>query len=148
MAVSTAAGAKLYIGTAETLPSPDDYLEVGEITNMGEFGRVYNEIKYNALGNRGTLKFKGSYDDGQLSLDLGRAPSDVGQAAMVVALDSDSDYNFKVTLNDAVTTTPTTFYFKAKVLSYTTNVGSVDQVVASKAMVSIKSGSITEVAAS
>jgi hypothetical protein len=148
MAVSTAAGTKLYIGTSETTPSPDDWLEVGEITNLGEFGRVYNEIKYTALGTRATQKFKGSYDEGSLSLDLGRAPSDVGQAAVVVALASDNSYNFKVTLNDAVTTTPTTFIFKARVLSYTTNAGSVDSVVMAKCQLSLVSGTLVETAAS
>ena len=150
MAVSTSAGSKLFIGTTAASASGDTYTEIAEITNLGAFGRSYNEIKHAALGNRNDIKFKGQRDDGSISLGLGRSAGDPGQAAMLVALDSDHDYNFKVTLNDAITPstgTPTTILFKAKVMSYVTNVGGVDQVVAATASLGITSGSIAETAA-
>jgi hypothetical protein len=144
---STSALSKLYIGTTATSGSGDTYTEISFITNMGEFGRTYDEIKFTSLEDRAVLKFKGQYDDGTMQLDLGRAAADAGQAAAIVARDTDFDYNFKVALNDASTTsgaTPTTFIFKAKVMSYTTNVGNVNQVTAAKITLSIKSGSIVE----
>lgn len=148
MTVQTSAGCKIYIGTAETTPSPDDYLEIGEVTNFSEFGRVYQEIRHDAIGTRGTRKFKGTYDDGNITLQLGRDPSDVGQAAAILARDDDEDYNFKITLNDeGVLGNPTTFTFKAKVMSYTTNIGGPNQVVGATMMLGIKSGSIDETAA-
>lgn len=149
MTVQTSAGCKIYIGTAETIASPDDYLEIGEVVNYSEFGRVYTQIKHDSIGTRGTRKFKGTYDDGSLTLQLGRDPADTGQAAAIVARDSDDDYNFKVTLNDDVgaNNVPTTFTFLAKVMSYTTNIGGPNQVVGATMMIDIKSGSIAEVAA-
>lgn len=149
MTVQTSAGCKIYIGTSEATASPDDWLEIGEVTNFSEFGRVYTEIKHDSIGTRGTRKFKGSYDDGNITLQLGRDPSDVGQAAAITARDSDDDYNIKLELNDDVgsNTVPTTFTFLAKVMSYTTNIGGPNQVVGATLALAIKSGSITEVAA-
>ena len=150
MAVGPSSGSKLFIGTTASNGASDTYTEIGQITNLGEFGRQYQEITFDALGSRDTLKFKGNRNDGTIQADLGRSPSDAGQALINAALNSDLDYNFKVTLNDASGTTgstPTTFIMKAKVMSYTTNVGGPSNVVAARVALSIKTSSITETAA-
>lgn len=103
MSVQTSAGANLSIGTTAANLLTDTYVTVNEITNLGQFGRSYDEIKYSNLLNRNVIKFKGQRDDGDIQLDLGRFSGDAGQAAMRVALDIDADYNFKVTLNDPAT---------------------------------------------
>lgn len=152
MPINTSSGSKVYIGQDNVVHSnpitDSDYVLVGLIANMGEFGRVFGLITFDDLESRSTLKFKGQINDGKLSLDLGRAPEDTGQAALRAALPSDHDFNFKVTLNDAITTVPTTFYFAAKVMTYTANVGGPTQVVRARCDVEIKSNSITEVPAS
>jgi len=148
--VQTAAGSKLFIGTTADNGDSDSYTEVAEVVSIGEFGRTYDQIKFSSLGDRNVRKFKGQRDDGDINLDLGRSVGDAGQAAMIVALDSDHDYNFKITLNDDADITgsvPTTLIFKAKVMSYTTNIGGPNDVVKAKAMLGIKSNSITETAA-
>ncbi|UYW25657.1 hypothetical protein OKC48_20645 [Methylorubrum extorquens] len=151
MTVQTSAGCALLIGTTSANAASDTYLPVGEITNIPEFGRVYQEITHNSVGDRSTKKFKGSYNEGSITITLGRDISDAGQAAMVAARDSDADFNFKVTLNDAPSTgaspKPTTYLFKAKVMSFTTNIGGPNQIVGASAMIGI-SGAITETAAS
>jgi len=151
MPVNTSSGSKLFIGADNTVhadPTTDTtYKEIGFIANMGEFGRVYALITFDSLGNRNTLKFKGQRNDGKMDMDLGRAPEDIGQAAAIVARDIDHDFNFRATLNDASAAsgaTPTTFWFLAKVMSYTCNVGGPTQVVHSRMSVEIKSGSIIE----
>ena len=53
MSIGPTAGSKLYIGTTETVASPDDYIEIGEITDLGTFGRTYQEIIAQAIGSRG-----------------------------------------------------------------------------------------------
>ena len=152
MPVNTSSGSKIYIGQDNVVhpnaQTDSDYVLIGFVANMGEFGRVFGLITFDDLPTRATLKFKGQINDGKLSLDIGRAPEDVGQAACRTALASDHDYNFKVTLNDAITTTPTTFYFPAKVMTYTTNVGGPTQVVRARMDVEIKSNTIVEVPAS
>ncbi len=151
MPLNTASGTKVYIGQDNTVhanPQTDsDFVAIGFVANMGEFGRVFGLITFDDMDTRSTLKFKGQINDGKLSLDLGRASEDAGQAAVIVALASDHDFNFKVTLNDHIISTPTTFYFLAKVMTHTANVGGPTQVVRSRVDVEIKSNSITEIAA-
>lgn len=101
MTVATSAGAKIGIGTTAATASTDAYTNIGSVTNIPEFGRVYKEIQFSPLGTRGVTKFKGSYDDGSMQLELGRDVEDAGQAAAIIARDVDADYNFRVTLNDA-----------------------------------------------
>lgn len=150
MPVNTSSGCKIYIGSnALVQPDPtlDTYTEIGFVANAGAFGRQYSEITFDDLGNRNTLKFKGQRNDGTMPLQLGRDTSDPGQAAMIVALDNDNDFNFKVELNDSSDTSGavnTTFLFQAKVMSYTTNIGGPNQVVGSNGNLAIKSGSIQE----
>lgn len=150
MAIGPTAGSALYIGTSESVASPDDYLLIGEITDMGSFGRTYQEVVAQSIDQRGDRKFKGSYNDGTMTLKVNRDPSDVGQAAAITARDSDADYNFKLLLNDDETggfATPTTITFKAKVMSYTLDLGGPNSIVQATIQLSIKSGSISEVAA-
>jgi hypothetical protein len=150
MSIGPTAGSKLYIGTAESTPSPDDYIEIGEITDFGSFGRQYQEIVAQAVGSRGDRKFKGTFNDGTMTLKVNRDPSDLGQAAAITARDSDSDYNFKIELNDDETggfTNPTTITLKAKVMSYTLDMGGPNSMVQATIMLGIKSGSISETAA-
>lgn len=230
MGVATAAGATIYIGTTASSAASDTYTEIGEVASIPEFGRVYQEIKWNPINSRGTQKFKGSYDDGSISVPLGKDASDAGQAKVIAALDVDADYNFKVVANDDVpatsfnvtisnaspgvvtkvahglaantavvfsttgalptgltagvtyyvktvidadtfsvsataggsaintssagsgthtlTTVPAGTYqvFKAKVMSYTTNYGSLDDIIKATMVLGIKSGSIVETA--
>jgi len=147
----TAAGTKLYIGGTGVLGSESSWIEIGDVTNLGEFGRVYQKIEHKPVAERGTQKFKGGYDDGALNLDMARVPGDTGQAALIAARDSDLAYNFKVELNDRPVTSsaalPTTFKFKAKVMSYTANPGQRDNLVGAKVVVEIDSGTIVEAAA-
>jgi len=96
---------------------------IGEVTDLGEFGREYSAVTHNPLGDRRTVKRKGSYNDGTVAMTVARVPGDAGQAELQTALDSDDSYYFEVTLQDG-----TSLYFAAQVMSYTTNVGTVDQI--------------------
>jgi len=228
MGVSTSAGTTISIGTTAADPTTDTYIEMGSVSDIGEFGRVYSESTFTSLGDRNVQKFKGSRNDGNIQLQLGKDGSDLGQQAARAALDVDSDYNFKVVPNDAsaaqsavatisiaapgvithtahglpagsavkfsttgalptgltagttyyvktvlsadtysvaatptgtaITTTgtqsgtqtvttvpaPTTILFKAKVMSFTTNIGNSEQITGSNITLGIKSGSILE----
>jgi hypothetical protein len=129
------AGARLYIGGTGALDSEPSFVEVGEITNYGAFGRTYQKVTHNPVNNRKTFKFKGARDDGSLQLKAARVPNDAGQAALRAALDatdSSADaYNFKIVLDDANGSPPTasTFKFQALVMSYTIELGGVNNMV-------------------
>jgi hypothetical protein len=140
MAIMTSAGSTL--GISASLPATEDatgynaltYTSVGEITDLGEFGTEYSTVNFTALGNRRVRKFKGSYNNGALQLQLGRDTADAGQTLLRTALASDNDYSFKVTLQNG-----TKLYFKGKVMSYKTQVGSVDQITAASTTVEVVS---------
>ena len=143
--VKTAAGTKLYIGGTGALLSESSWVEVGEIVDLGEYGKNYNLITHNPVGSRKTYKFKGSYNEGALALQLGNDISDTGQDNVRTARDSDDEYNFKVEFDDeaaASGSTPTTDTFRALVMSWVTQVGSVDSIVGAACQIEI-SGDIT-----
>lgn len=125
----TSAGTTLHISAAapatynSTGFAALTWTEIGEITDLGEFGRQYNLVTHNPLNNRRTVKRKGSYNDGAINAQMARVPSDAGQAILTAAVDSDDSYSIKVTLQDG-----SIFYTTVQVMSYTTNVGSVDQI--------------------
>ncbi len=125
----TSAGTTIEI--SDSLPATYDvsgfgglsYTAIGEVSDLGEFGREYAEVTFNPLGDRRTVKRKGSYNDGNVSMTVARVPGDGGQTILQTAVDSDASQSILVTLQDG-----TKLYFTAQVMSYTTNVGSVDQI--------------------
>lgn len=96
---------------------------VGEITDMGEFGREYALVTHMPVGSRGTQKFKGSFNEGTMTLSLGLDTDDAGQILMKAAGLSDNSYSFLVTTQNG-----DKYYFQAKVMSFKVGVGSVDSV--------------------
>lgn len=102
------------------------YTEIGEVSDLGEFGREYNIVKFNPLKDRRTVKRKGSFDDGTVQVQLAKAATDAGQILLKSAVNSDASHSVKIVLQDG-----TTFYFTAQVSSSTVNVGNVDQITSS-----------------
>lgn len=156
MAQITAAGSKVYISNASEASAATQtafealtYLEVGEIRNVGEFGKEYQDIQTNTINQRQTKHHKGSYDQGELPLDVYFDPDDTGQQELFTALDSDLEWAFKVTLNDAsgaTGSTPTTYYFRGKVFSGRRILNDVNQMVGARFTVRINTDPV-EVAA-
>lgn len=143
------------LGVSATAPTTYDasgygaltFTDVGEITDFGEIGRVYNEITHNPVGTRETFKFKGSYNDGTLQLQLARPEGVTGDAGLTIleaALDSDSDYHFEIELNDNPSGTTNTFlYFSGKVMSAPDQIGGVDSIVAKTINISVNGSIVT-----
>lgn len=96
---------------------------VGEITDLGEFGREFALVTHNPVGTRGTQKFKGSFNEGTMSLSLGLDTDDAGQIIMMAASLSDNNYSFMVTTQNG-----DRYFFQAKVMSFKVAVGSVDSI--------------------
>ncbi len=103
MSIESVAGTTLKIsaGVPATFDGPGyaalTYTTVGEITDLGEFGRRYNVIKHNPVAKRGTVKRKGSYDEGTLNLKLALDTDDAGQILCKAAHASDNDYSVMIT---------------------------------------------------
>lgn len=158
MSVQSASGCKFYIGPSNSVATTEaaydalSYTEVGEIENIGEFGDAIKQIDFTALADARVRKFKGSKDAGTITIDFGLDPDDTGQAALETARDETSaaleEYAFKVELNDSPGTNPTTYYFRGLVLEAgKVNIGTVDNIIRSRAMVAINSAIVEKAAA-
>ena len=150
MAISTASGSKLYLGTtaaAETLTQfqADTYTEVSEVEDLGEFGDESELITFASLSDGRMRKLKGVRDAGDMAIVCGDDVSDAGQDAMDAAEADTLDYNFKVVLNDKLTLggTPSEHYFRGKVISQRRNVGTANNVVRKNFTVAINSAIVS-----
>ena len=122
--VRTTAGTT--IGVSASAPATYDaagfgaltFTEIVEVTDFGDFGRVYDLVTHNPVAGRRTVKRKGNFNDGAVTLQLGRDASDAGQALCRTALDDDSSYYFDITLQDG-----TDLYFSAQVMSFPYGLG-------------------------
>lgn len=151
MGVNTAATSTIAIGTTTVCNDQADYeadsfIDIGEVSDIGEFGDTAETIEFTSLSDRRVRKFKGSFDAGVFTCQCGADQTDAGQIALATAFAADDDYNFRVQLNDEATVggTPTTLYFSGKVMSMQRNVGSVNNVVMRTFNIAINS-EITEV---
>jgi hypothetical protein len=109
-----------------------DWDTIGEVTDLGEFGREYSLVTHNPLATRRTVKRKGSFNDGQVNMQLALDDNDAGQSVLELAVDDDDGYFFEVELQNGKK-----LYFEAVVMSFTTNVGSVDQITSGAVMLEI-----------
>jgi len=127
MSVQTVAGAVLSVSAG----IPATFTEagygaltltaIGQITDAGQHGRVYNVVTHNPIGSRGTQKFKGSFNEGQKVLTIGIDDDDAGQTLAIAALNSDNDYSFEVAYQDG-----SLDYFQAKVVGFQKSMTGVD----------------------
>jgi len=142
MAVRTSAGTT--IAVSASTPATFDgtgynalsWTAVGEVVNLGEFGREYNVITHNPVGTRGTVKKKGSFNEGQIALQVGLDTDDAGQILLKAAAASDNDYSFRITTQNG-----DKYYFQAQVSSFKVGVGSVDDITSATINLEITSNS-------
>lgn len=129
MTVRTSAGTT--IGIVAAAPATFDvagyealtFINIGEVTDLGEFGRQYALVTHNPVGSRGTVKKKGSFNEGTMTLQLGLDTDDAGQILAKAASLSDNDYSFRVTTQNG-----DIYYFRAQVMSFRVGVGGVDTI--------------------
>ncbi len=112
------------------------FTNIGEVTDLGEFGREFNLVTHNPLGSRGTVKLKGSFNEGSINVQLGLDTDDAGQILAKTASQSDNDYSFNVTTQNG-----DDYYFQAKVMSFKVGIGSVDGVTGATIMLEITTSS-------
>lgn len=126
MSAQTTSGTSL--GISLPLPATEDaagydaltFKVVGEITNIGDYGRVYTEITTDPLAKRRTGKYKGNYDEGSPTFTVNRDSADLGQVDVKSALALDGNAAFAITHQDG-----SIDYFSGKVMSFTNSVGGV-----------------------
>lgn len=138
MAATGTLGAQLFIAAAPlasivglsiTSFQSLTYTAVGFVENLGEFGRQFEKVTFQAVNDARTLKLKGPYDDGSMQLTVGADISDAGQAILFSAGNAvdQNTYPIKVTVvgadvyNDVI-------YFGGKVMSFRFQAGAANSV--------------------
>jgi hypothetical protein len=97
------------------------FTTIGEITDIGEFGREYKPVTYVPLATGGTRKLKGSFDEGSIAAQLALDTDDAGQILAKTALASTADFSFVVTTQNG-----DKYYFQGKTMSFKVNVGNAE----------------------
>jgi hypothetical protein len=96
---------------------------IGEITNVGDFGKRFNKVEHKPIGPRRIVKRKGMYDNGALPLEIGRDYEDEGQVLLKAACETDDSYSYEVTLQCG-----SKYYFSAQAMDYILRVGEADNI--------------------
>lgn len=142
MATRTTAGSTLRMSAAQPATynvagyAALTWTTVGEITDFGEFGREYALVTHNPVATRGTVKKKGSFNEGAMALQLGLDTDDTGQIMAKAAALSDNDYSVEVTTQNG-----DKYYMQAQVMSFKVGLGSVDQITAANINLEITTNS-------
>lgn len=141
MSATGTLGTKLYVGDtplADINASADtisDFqaltitTEVKPVENLGEFAREFQLVTFNAIGDGRTLKLKGPYNDGTLSLSLAFDLSEPGQQILFTACKTANQdvYPFKITFT-GTTAYFAVCYFGGLPMSYRINAGAANNV--------------------
>lgn len=85
---------------------------VGEVTNIGDYGKVWNTAEHQALAKKYPDRYKSTYDNPAITLQAAYAPGDVGQVIVKAAVESTNAYSFKIAYPDGEIE-----YFEALVLA-------------------------------
>ena len=129
MTVRTSATSTLRIsaGTPVTFDAAGyaalSFTTIGEVTNMGELGRDFQLVTHNPIATRGTQKFKGSFNEGTMALQLGLDTDDAGQIIAKAGSLSDNAYAFKLT-----TANGDVYYFQALTMNFKVGVNDVNSI--------------------
>lgn len=149
MAATGVLGARVYVGATalSNIEAAADAiadftalsagLEIGLIENIGEFGKVFDLVTFQAVADGRTYKLKGGYNPGSLQMTVASDLTDAGQALLFAYGNAgdQNNYPFKVVLN-GVDANFDTVYFGAKVFSYRQQLGSVNNII--RATISIE----------
>ena len=147
MAISTSAGARIFIGqtvnvtTIEAMSAEvalafweaiaeEDWTEIEEVESISQFGDTSQVANFVSLGKRRVRKLKTTKDAQTTTLTVGRDPLDPGQMKLSAAQKTDFNYAFRVIYNDArdENYSPSTDYFGGMVLSEPVTVGAATDV--------------------
>ena len=140
--VSTAAGTT--IGIVLAPPATFDgagyaaltFVNIGEVTDIPDFGREFEVITHKPIGSRGTVKKKGGFNEGSLDLKLGLNTDDAGTVLLKAAALSDADYSFEV-----AHPTGDVYYFRAMATSFKISTGSSGSIITATCKLELQTSS-------
>jgi len=89
------------------------WTEVGEASEVPEFGATYSAVTFTPLKTGIVNKFHGELNYGSVTVPLGYDSADAGQIILIGALASKDEISFRETRSDG-----TTRYIMGKVMSF------------------------------
>ncbi len=139
-AVGPVSGTKLYIGDTNTVPSPDTYVEVGDISSLGDISEQFDQIAVESVGDGDTYQLKGQRKFPNFDLTLNRNDSDAGQIAVKAAAAAARGtlYNFKIVETDGGIAT-----WQGEVFGYGPSYGGANALRMVKTSISIRPSTLT-----
>lgn len=114
------------------------YTALGEVVDFGEFGSQYNLVTHLPIASRQIKKYKGSYNNGSVTINMARDDDDAGQVIALAGLAADTDYSFKITYQDG-----TDDYFAGKIMSFNSGGGNSDTIAMRTLQVEISQAIVT-----
>jgi hypothetical protein len=127
MAIKTGTGCSIAIGTVLAAPNgtqaeyeADSYVSLGEVESIGQFGDQRSSVTFASLADGRMQKARGVADAGDAVITFAHKTSDAGAVALKAAFAATSqatdEFNFRIQLADTISTSPTKFYFRARVM--------------------------------
>jgi hypothetical protein len=144
--VGPVSGTKFYIGPAGGIPtSPDLWIEVGDISNLGDVSLQFDQIAVESLGSGDTYQLKGQRKLPNINLVLNKNDSDVGQIALKAAAAATRGtlYPFRIQEADGNATTPGQATWQGECFGYGPSYGGVQALRTVKTSVSIRPSTLT-----
>lgn len=125
--IKTGTGCTISIGTVLAAPNgtaaeyaADTYASVGDVESIGRFGDKRASVTFAALSDGRMRKARGTADAGDSEVVYAHVTANSGQDAIYAAFNatsqSNDEFNFRIQLNDLISTSPTTFYFRARIM--------------------------------
>ena len=108
------------------------YGNIGEVTQFTSVGATRELVTHNPIGNVDTVKRKGSNNWGALTIDMAVDENDAGQAVLEAGVAEDSGHSFKITRQNG-----TIQYFSGQVMSFTTDIGSVNSITSAQSQIEL-----------
>ena len=137
-------------GTIGALPTLDfagvGGSKIGKITAAGDTGKTYAGISAKLINETGTMKAKGSSDEGDFTIDYLNTPGDVGQIAMTDAFNDETASANRVfrivhgSSGDGTNANSEMVYFVGMVTELKKTRGAIDNYVSVKSKISIQNG--------
>jgi hypothetical protein len=128
MGKQTSAGA--VIGLSAAAPATNNlagyaaltFTDVGEVTQLGDFGPEFGLVTHEPLASRGVEKYKGNFNPGAMTIQGAADKANAGQALLETAVADDDEYFVKVTFQGGEIV-----YFPTKVMSLKNTAGASNQ---------------------
>jgi hypothetical protein len=139
--VGPVAGTKFFIGPAGSIPtSPDQFIEVGDISNLGDLSQQFDQVTIESIGSGDSYSLKGTRKNPNIDLQLNRNDADLGQIALKAAAAATRGtlYPFKILETDGGFAT-----WQGEVFGYGPSYGAVNTVRMVKTSVSVRPSTLT-----